>query len=192
MAFKMDKLLVVDVEATCWESQREQSLHNQEIIEIGIVELSLLGEIEVTCEARLVVRPTTSEVSEFCTGLTGLEPEDVAGAPGFSSRCEYLRLEFKSHQTAWASWGDFDRLAFDRQCQRELVQSPWGRTHFNIKALFPIAMNQRRQVGVSEALSQLGWEFKGDPHRALDDARNIARITTRILTSMRSAMRGDD
>lgn len=189
MAFVMDKLLIVDVEATCWETPAEQAKHNQEIIEVGLVVLDLRDEIEVEDAGSLFVCPTTSVLSDFCIKLTGIQHDDVASGESFSSVCGWLREYHKSQRLPWASWGDFDRLAFERQCLRENVPRPWGRTHFNLKALFSIAMNMREQVGVVAALAQLGMEFEGDHHRALYGAKNITRIAIPMLTGMRKALR---
>ena len=69
-------LLIVDLEATCWEMQRapngdSQSIHNMEIIEVGCALATRKGNL---LDAHsFLVRPTRNPVlSDFCTELTGI------------------------------------------------------------------------------------------------------------------------
>src|SRR5690554_4143139 len=71
-----DTILVVDLEATCWEDQTTpagdaQSIHNMEIIEVGGALATRKGNL---VDARsFLVRPTRNPVlSDFCTELTGI------------------------------------------------------------------------------------------------------------------------
>ena len=48
--------------------------------------------------------------------------------------------------------------------------------------LFSKAIGQSRDYGLKNALNYLQLTFDGTPHRGLDDARNIARIVTTILS----------
>lgn len=75
MAQKLDKILVVDIEATCWDGPNPAGMEN-DIIEVGICLLDIhTGEI--TNNRGIIVKPERSVVSPFCTQLTTITPEMV-------------------------------------------------------------------------------------------------------------------
>jgi len=178
MAKDLNKVLVIDLEATCWDSDPPPGQKN-EIIEIGLCVLDLkTGEREK--HGRLV-KPVESRVSEFCTSLTTITQEMV-DSEGISLQDALHWLnEFKPRKRAWASWGDYDRVQFDRECQRKALTVPFGRTHLNIKHLFAVMTGLSREIGVGQALEKVNTTFEGTPHRGADDAWNIAGIYARIL-----------
>src|SRR3954466_6588965 len=129
MAQRLDEIVVIDVEATCWQGPPPPG-EQQEIIEIGVCRL------EVPTLARgardsLLVRPTRSTVSPDCTALTTLTAQQEgtgvppAGRVGPGRRSAEAAAALASghgtRQRAWASWGDFDRRIFEQQCVREEV-----------------------------------------------------------------------
>ncbi len=70
MARKLDRILVVDVETTCWEGDPPSGQTN-EIIEIGlcVLDVPTLARVE---QRDIFVRPLCSTVSPYCTQLTTL------------------------------------------------------------------------------------------------------------------------
>src|SRR5271170_7418666 len=104
-----DTLLVVDIEATCWELPKDQPAgQKNEIIEIGIVPISLV-ELTIGEPRNVLVKPTTSKVSRFCTRLTTLSQEQVDAGISFREACKTLIEEMDSQRIPWVSWGDYDR-----------------------------------------------------------------------------------
>ena len=91
---KLDQVIVVDVEATCWESGPPPG-QESEIIEIGVCVLDLQTGQRVT-QASILVRPERSEVSPFCTQLTSLTPRQVARGVSFAYACRLLRAQLLS------------------------------------------------------------------------------------------------
>ena len=77
MACKLDRILVVDVEATCWEGDpppgqiSEAESAAVEGIEIGLCVLDA-ATWRVSSDAILLVRPVCSTVSPYCRQLTTL------------------------------------------------------------------------------------------------------------------------
>lgn len=179
MAKKLDRLLVVDIESTCWESKPPPG-QNMDIIEIGVCGI-LIENLTITHSYSILVRPTTSTVSLFCTNLTTLTPEMVKDGISFTQACSKMKSDHNSLNRTWASWGDYDRRQFERQCDREGVKYPFGTTHLNLKNLFALKMGLTREVGMDKALKLLGMELEGTHHRAIDDARNIAYIAGHLL-----------
>jgi inhibitor of KinA sporulation pathway (predicted exonuclease) len=172
-------LNVVDVESTCWEREPPEGQHS-DIIEIGISRVDI-EEARIIRSTGVLVRPESSEIGDFCTKLTTLTPEMVKqeGIP-FSEACDWLRHTFGSHKTPWASWGDYDRIQFQRCCDRYLVRYPFGRTHLNIKHLFSVMRGNRFTTGMRHALKEAGLPLTGVHHRGADDARNIAELFLHI------------
>lgn len=179
MANKLNKLVVVDVESTCWEKDVGQP---NEIIEIGICVLNLKTLDIEDCEG-ILVKPEYSSVSPFCTQLTTLTQEMVDTGTSFQERCEYLKQTYGTKKFTWASWGDYDRRQFQRQCddERYNAQYPFGVTHLNAKNLFALQRGLSREVGMAKALEMLNIELEGTHHRGVDDARNIAKIIKQLI-----------
>ncbi|MFJ8433808.1 exonuclease domain-containing protein [Kitasatospora sp. NPDC094019] len=176
-------LNVVDVEATCWEGQPPPG-QVSEIIEIGLTVVDL-DKGERLAKHRLLVRPARSEVSPFCTGLTGLTPAEVADGLSFTEACRALAALHRTGSTPWASWGDYDRNQFTRQCGRTGAEYPFGRHHTNAKPAFTASYGLRRRPGMAEALTVAGLPLEGRHHRGDDDAWNIAALVLAV------AARGD-
>ncbi len=184
MSKKLDQIIVIDVEATCWESEPPEGQEN-EIIEIGIC----LLDVETgnrSGKQSVLVKPEKSTVSEFCTNLTSLTQEDVKKGISFEEACAILKKEYRTKQRVWASYGDYDRRQFERQCLTRDISYPFGPTHINVKNLFAIVSRLSHEVGMSEALKILDLPLEGVHHRGEDDAWNIARILWEILLRLRT------
>lgn len=181
---QLDEVLVVDVEATCWEGSPPPGQRN-EIIEIGVCPVDVAtGE---RGERRsILVRPARSTVSPFCTKLTTLTQEQVSEGVSFDEACALLRREHRSDRRVWASYGDYDRKQFERQCADEGVRYPFGPRHVNVKTLFALARALPREVGMSEALRIAGLPLDGTHHRGHDDAWNIAGLFAQLLGTLRA------
>ncbi|MER7275468.1 3'-5' exonuclease [Dactylosporangium sp. NPDC000244] len=173
----MGRLLnVIDVEATCWAGQPPAGQVN-EIIEVGVCVVDLDARERVDRD-RIMVRPARSAVSAFCTELTGITPAEAAAGLSFAEACERLRTVHRSDSRPWASWGDYDRKQFERQCQGR-QRYPFGSDHTNAKAVFADAHGLRRQ-GMAGALQTAGLPLEGRHHNGADDAWNIAALVLHL------------
>jgi inhibitor of KinA sporulation pathway (predicted exonuclease) len=184
MAKKLDHIIVVDVESTCWDGPPPPG-EVSEIIEIGICPL------EVSTGRRLgkrsiLVKPKRSQVSPFCSQLTTLTLEQVDMGITFTEACEILRKEYQSRERVWASFGDYDRTIFQKQCEATGVPYPFGPRHLNVKTLFAVARGLPHEVGMSEALGLMGVPLEGTHHRGDDDAWNIAGILAELVRTLRA------
>src|SRR5262245_54067850 len=128
---------VVDVEATCWDDAPPAG-QVSEIIEIGLTVVDIAAGERVG-RHRVLVRPRRSVVSAFCTELTGLTQSEVDGGVEFADACRLLAKEHEAGRRGWASWGDYDRKQFLRQCESTGVEYPFGHRHTNAKAVFTTA-----------------------------------------------------
>jgi inhibitor of KinA sporulation pathway (predicted exonuclease) len=179
MARRLDHILVIDVEATCWEGAPPSGQEN-EIIEIGICPIDVRQRRREERES-VLVRPQRSRVSPFCTQLTTLTQAAVDAGLAFEEACPLLRRKYQSDQRTFASWGDYDRNQFDRQCRSFGVKYPFGPTHLNVKNLFALCRGLNHEVGLDAALALLGLPLEGTHHRGGDDAWNIAAVLLALL-----------
>jgi inhibitor of KinA sporulation pathway (predicted exonuclease) len=177
---KKDKLLIVDLEATCWKGRPPKGMR-QETIEIGIAVLDLnSGEIDK--EKGIITIPTNSKISWFCTELTSID-EKLIKKEGisFKEACEILLKDYDSKNYAWASWDDFDKKQFLKDCKHKKIDYPFSDLHINLKPLFSQLTQDGRQYGVKTALEYLELDFEGYQHRGVDDAYNTARIASNMI-----------
>jgi inhibitor of KinA sporulation pathway (predicted exonuclease) len=170
---------VVDVEATCWQDAVPDG-QLSEIIEIGLCVVDVAGRMRVERD-RILVRPVRSRVSEFCTALTGLTQEEVDAGIGFAEACTVLTDRHQASSRLWASWGDYDRKQFERQCAAAEVQYPFASRHVNAKALFAETHDRQRPLGMARALSYAGLPLDGRHHSGADDAWNIAALVLHLM-----------
>jgi len=169
---------IVDVEATCWADGPPAS-ESSEIIEIGVCVIDTDDWRRVE-RRRILVRPRRSLVSPFCTELTGLTQADVDGGLEFAQACALVRDELRGRFRTWASWGEYDRRQFERQCATGGASYPFGSRHINVKQRFATAFGLRRGVGMSQALVHAGLPLEGRHHRGDDDAWNIGAIVVEL------------
>ncbi|MBO3732135.1 3'-5' exonuclease [Glycomyces niveus] len=167
-------LNVVDVEATCWEGRPPPGAVS-EIIEIGLTVVDIARR-ERLSKHRILVRPKRSTVSVFCTDLTGLTQREVDTGVEFAEACRLLGAEHRADSRPWASWGEYDRRQFERQCRATGTRYPFSSRHTNVKLRFTEARGLRRRPGMAEALDIAGMPLEGRHHSGADDAWNIAAL----------------
>lgn len=188
MAHQFDEILVIDVESTCWEGS-PPSFQRSEIIEIGLCPIDVRQLVRLE-KRSILVRPQQSEISDFCTQLTTLTPEMFGDAVTLREAVQILRKEYQSRERLWASWGDYDRRQFERNCGEQNLAYPFGRSHLNVKSLFAAARGLPNEVGLDRACELLGIPLEGTHHRGHDDAWNIAGILCLLLSGMRKEVGG--
>ena len=176
---KLDKIIVIDLEATCWEGDPPEG-ESSEIIEIGLCVLDVATGAREPARA-LLVKPRHSQLSSYCQELTTLTPEMLANGLDLAEACAILREEYHSETRTWASYGDYDRIMLQAQCEADGIPYPFGRSHINVKNLFALQNNLTREVGLRKATAMLGLPFEGTIHRGMDDAWNIAAVLDKVL-----------
>lgn len=191
MGANLDRLVCVDIEATCWETKEEQGDRPNEIIEVGICELNLRTGGISTADS-YVVRPRFTEVSPFCTQLTGWTPEKVAEGGDIADALKAIGADYRlDRNTLWCSYGEYDRIKLASD-GRASVQGLYGitaadnpftrlRGHLNLKTLFALRAGLQREVGLDKAFNIAGLKMVGRHHKGADDAYNIARLAWDVL-----------
>ncbi len=179
MAKKLDQIIVIDVESTCWQGNPPMG-QESEIIEIGICPVDIASGKRLE-KRSILVKPERSKVSNFCTELTTLTQKDVDQGLSFANACSILRNKYFSKDRVWASYGDYDRQQFEKQCHSRNISYPFGYSHINVKNLFAVIHAWPQEVGMLEAMELLGLVPEGIHHRGSDDAWNIALILSELI-----------
>jgi inhibitor of KinA sporulation pathway (predicted exonuclease) len=171
----MRKLLIVDLEATCWERPKHAP-EAMETIEIGALLVDPAAPARPS-EYQGFVRPVRfPELSEFCKRLTGIAQADVDSAEPFSRAFpRFLAWIGDPGAVRFASWGNYDRLQLLRDCAGHGLAYPFADDHLNLKHHCGARLGIK-PGGLQPALKRAGLSFEGSHHRGLDDARNIWRV----------------
>lgn len=167
---------MLDLEATC-DDQGTVPRDEMEIIEIGAV---LLDPATWTVDQAFsaFVRPVRHpRLTAFCTRLTTIAQSDVDAADGYADVVDRLHHWLRPYRlTAWGSWGNYDRRQIEQDCDFHGLAFPLAAPHVNLKDRFTKRAGLARRPGLGKALAISGLDFIGTPHRALSDARNVARL----------------
>jgi inhibitor of KinA sporulation pathway (predicted exonuclease) len=183
MENRLDSILVIDIESTCWPAEPPPG-QEAEIIEIGLCLLDI-DTAQRTSKASLIIRPEHSTVSDYCCTLTTLTQADVEAGMSLREACGILRDEYYSGERLWASYGDYDRKKFQRECRAKGMAYPFGDAHLNVKNLFAVVQRLPREVPLDQALNLVGFPLEGTYHRGDADAWNIARLLGWMLRRAR-------
>ena len=185
MAKRLDRVLVIDIESTCWEGGFPPRGESNDIIEIGLVPLELTTGRRLE-KRSILVRPQRSTVGTFCTELTTLTQEQVSKGVAFKDACKLLEDEYHSSERLWASFGDYDRRQFEKQCRETGVRYPFGPSHLNVKTLCAMSTGQCSELGLPQALALMRLQLEGTHHRGHDDAWNIAAVLWELLKKLKA------
>lgn len=167
--------LVLDLEATCWEHRRIPR-EEMEVIELGAVLLD--AALEPIAEHRSFVRPERHpRLSDCCMALTGITQAEVDDAPTFPEAfAGLLDALVQGRDPLFCSWGGFDRRLLKSECARHELDWPLGDFHLNLRVAWREWGGGGERQGLREACAAAGVEAVGRGHRALDDARTLARL----------------
>jgi len=176
--------IIVDLEATCWDN--DFNIDQMEIIEIGAVRLRQESEaFNILDEYSTFVRPVVQPVlSEYCKELTSIQQSYVDSADSFDVVFPRFLYWIGSEPYGLCSWGTYDLKQFEIDCMRHNAPFPEEfRNHFNLKALFA-KQRKIKRCGMKRALQILEISHEGIHHKALSDARNIAKIAVHVLNEV--------
>jgi inhibitor of KinA sporulation pathway (predicted exonuclease) len=165
----------VDVEATCWDGPPPDKQFS-EIIEIGLAVIDTKS-LKILTSTSWIIKPTWSQVSAFCTNLTGITSNEVANGISLQQACSEIRKKYNSRDLAWCSYGDYDRKMFLSDCTKKGASYPFSDTHINTKGMFNYLLPQKMSsCGLQAAAASLGIMWEGQAHRGEVDATNLAYV----------------
>jgi inhibitor of KinA sporulation pathway (predicted exonuclease) len=171
------RIVVVDVEATCWK--KGVFSRKKETIEIGAVLLADHDHAQWP-EFQTFVRPLRlPRLSTFCRELTGITQENVDAAPSFPEALRrFVEWAPPLPRVVLATWSHYDLWQLDLDLQ----------THGLPKLALPFLDVKKfaaRIIG-GKSLEETARELAPDSlalprHRAIADARRTAWILHRLL-----------
>lgn len=173
------RLLVLDLEATCWEDKEFQS-NNSEIIEIGFCFLDLKTK-EISNPESIIVKPELLDISDYCTNLTSITLDQVTKGLSLKEACEKLKNEFYIHNYPLATYGLWDSVFFKTECSKKNIDYPFNLDVLNVKLLFELVSLKKKKLGLLNAMKFFNMSFEGNQHRADIDSYNTARLLRKIL-----------
>ena len=172
------RLVVVDVEATCWK--KGVFSRTKETIEIGAVRLLLDREESKWPQFQTFVRPLRlPRLSTFCRELTGITQENVDGAPAFPEALRmFLEWSQPLEQVVLATWSRYDMWQLDLDLEAHGLPK-LTLPVIDVKKLAARVLGGKNFDQTARALDPDG---AAEPrHRAISDARRTARILYRLL-----------
>eukprot|EP01127_Copromyxa_protea_P019713 TRINITY_DN645_c0_g1_i1.p1 TRINITY_DN645_c0_g1~~TRINITY_DN645_c0_g1_i1.p1 ORF type:complete len:253 (+),score=40.22 TRINITY_DN645_c0_g1_i1:36-794(+) len=201
----VDFYLVIDFEATCEKDSRDSGFtkdYPNEIIEFPVVVLNATtGEIEKDKSFHYYVKPTQNpHLTTFCTELTGIKQEQVDQGIYLADALLLFEKWLEEHNFVGLKFGP--KNLHPGKTFAILTDGPWDLRNFlyleclrkgidcdkdyfkrwvNIRWLFGEFYKSRRR-NISSMLKQLGMTFEGNPHSGIDDAFNIARIASQMIS----------
>lgn len=178
----MQYWLVIDLEATTEEGG--WPLEQMEIIEIGASLVNRRGH-EVDHFQRFVRPRRRPLLTSFCRQLTHISQQQIDSAAALPVVWAQFERWLGHHQpqlAGWGSWGDYDRKQLEQEWQQHNLSSLIRQLpHLNLKQAFADARQLQHPPGLNSALQLAGLQFNGQQHRALEDARNSARLLPLLL-----------
>lgn len=178
----MPHWLVIDLEATTEEGG--WPLVEMEVIEMGASLVDRAGH-EIDHFQRFVKPVRRPHLTGFCKKLTRIGQADVDAASPMATvwpAFERWLGHHLPHLAGWVSWGDYDRHQLEQEWQHHHLHSALGDVpHINLKQRFADARQLKHPLGLNSALQLAGLVFQGQQHRALEDARNTARLLPLVL-----------
>ena len=173
----MPHWLVIDLEATTDDGG--WPLSDMEVIELGASVVTRAGR-EVDHFQRFIRPLRRPLLTPFCRQLTRISQADIdSAAPMVQVWAQFERWlgQHLPKLEGWASWGDYDRKQLEQEWQQKNLDSVLAQLpHINLKQQFAQARQLKRAPGLNSALQLAGMQFNGQQHRALEDARNTARL----------------
>lgn len=174
-------IVVVDIEHTCTMGGSIPP-EERETIEIGAVLIdtcSLQIVDEFSCLIRPVIHP---KLSKFCTELTGITQSELDVAEPFpkvfANFIDWLPIDA---EYIFATWGAYDLVQLNIDCASHGKPAFSPSTTLNLKIAFKEARNLKKKVGLKRALEIANLSLEGSHHRAVDDAKNTAKLLPLIF-----------
>lgn len=172
------RIVVVDVEATCWK--KGVFSRKKETIEIGAVLLLADRDQSKWPEFQTFVRPRRlPRLSSFCRELTGITQENVDRAPSFPEALRlFLDWSPPLEQVVLATWSHYDLWQLDLDLEAHGLPK-LTLPFLDVKKLATQLVGRK---SFEETARELAPDTVALPrHRADADARRTARILYRLL-----------
>lgn len=156
----------------------------QEVIEIGAVKLD--GDLNVVDTFQSFVNPIYCPITNKCTKITGILPEDVKYKSPFRKVIHNFAewINSTGPQYSLYSWSDSDKLQILKECEDKSLNAmilDCFKNYIDLQKEFSFLSGEEihQQVSLKNAAQMLNIDFTQE-HRALSDAD----VTSKILIEM--------
>ena len=180
-----DYFLILDFEATCIKSGK---IKPQEVIEFPCLKMCT-RTLEVTSTFHFYVKPVhRPELTDFCTGFTGITQEMVENERPFEEVFNDFELwmqnevlKEKKKKFTFITFGDWDlNVMLTEQMSligREIptYMDQW----VNVKKSFEIAMKYWAK-DIKSMMEGLDLEYEGREHSGIDQCKNLVKIVENL------------
>ena len=175
----LSRLLVVDLEGTCWDNiTRQEQWEKTQIIEFGVTEIDLINKTIVKTKSYLV--NPKEQLTEFCTSLTTITQSMVDEAQFLAKVSKQIRTDFNTENVAWGAWGkDFELV--ERECLKKNAVNPFSKTYFDFQEMYSMMKGVPKTINMTKVLDELQIPLEGTLHRADADSLNTAKIVLHMF-----------
>ena len=180
----LERVVVLDIEHTCTNNNsipREE----RETIEIGAVLIDT-KQCHVIDEFQSLIRPIRHRViSDFCTKLTGIKQSELDKSEPFQKIFkDFLNWLPSDDELLLVTWGSYDLVQINIDCSFHQLTPFSPSNTLNLKQVYRKACKLKKAVGLKKAMEISFGAYTGSHHRALDDARNTAKLLPIVLSSL--------
>lgn len=175
----LSKILVVDLEGTCWDNiSRQEQWEKTQIIEFGITEIDLIKK-EIVKTKSYLVNPY-EPISQYCTELTTITQSMLDLAQPLAKVSKQIRQDFNPTNVAWGAWGKDNELII-RECIKKNAVNPFGTTYYDFQELYSMMKGVPKTIKMTTVLEELQLSMDGTLHRADSDSLNTAKIVLKMF-----------
>ncbi|MAB61585.1 MAG: hypothetical protein CMK67_00350 [Pseudoalteromonas sp.] len=178
-------IVVVDIEHSCTEDSSIPP-EARETIEIGAIIIDTIS-LQIVDEFSRLVRPVTHpKLSQFCIELTGIKQAELDVAAHFPEVFAHF-IDWLPNNSDYviATWGSYDIVQLNIDCAVHGMAAFKPSINLNLKIAFKEARNLKKKVGLKRALEIANLSYEGSHHRALDDAKNTAKLLPLIFNDIK-------
>ena len=178
-----DFMMIVDVEHT-FSHDGSIPPEEREIIELGAVVVDIKSS-EIIDEFSALVKPQRHpQISNFCSQLTGITQSELDNSKNFKTVfSNFLNWYPITSRVLFATWGSYDLVQINIDCKCHNLPFFSPDAVLNLKKAFKAVNKLKKPVGLSRALELCQFQYSGNRHRALDDARNTVQLLPTIFSN---------
>lgn len=177
---KNEKIIITDLEMTCWDNEEERNGQPREIIEIGIIEVDT-KDLSISRKRQLFIKPKFSDISNYCTQLTGItHKKSKSHGLDFPKACRILESKYGTKNKLIFGWGE-DNFALQQCSELHGVDNPISGNYVNLSAVYSLFNKTNEKINLKKACELEGIEWEGQEHSGLDDALNTAKLLIKMI-----------
>lgn len=180
----LERVVVLDIEHTCTNDD-SIAREERETIELGALLIDT-KQFQVLDEFQSLVRPIRHPViSEFCAELTGIKQSELKKSEPFQKVFkDFLNWLPPEDELLLVTWGAYDLIQINIDCSFHQLTPFSPPNTLNLKQAYRKACKLKKPVGLKKAMEISFGAYTGSHHRALDDARNTAKLFVLVSPSL--------